>query len=129
MRVGVTAHFQFSVFSGGGASAVLSVAELLKVMGHEVTLINLNVGQAWWDDMPIFKEIFQSVNIDDVKEPFDIVFEVANTIKDKETRQRVGKHCVWVVRKPMLLNDIESSIFPVSMSKRNTEGISAVWCF
>ncbi len=129
MRVGVTAHFQFSMFSGSGASTVLSVAEIFKIMGHSVTLINLNGTQEWWDDMGTLKQMYERIHVDDIKEPFDLVLEVANTLKDKETRQRVGRHCIWVIRKPILLSDIESSIFPISMSKRNTEGLSAVWCF
>jgi len=129
MRVGVTAHFQFSVFSGGGASAVLAVAELCKLLGHSVTLVNLNGSQEWWDDMTSMKQLFPTVNLDAISEPFDLILEVGNTIKDKQTRERVAKQCIWVVRKPILLNDIECSIFPVSLGKRDTEGISEVWCF
>ena len=129
MRVGVTAHFQFSVFSGGGASSVLAVAELLKLLGHDVTLINTNGKQDWWDDMTSLKQLFHRVNLEDIQEPFDIVFEVANTLPNKETRQRISKQCIWVIRKPILLNDIECSIFPVSLSKRNMEGLTEVWCF
>ena len=44
MRVGITAHFQFSIFSGGGASSVLAIAETFKAMGHSVTLINIKEG-------------------------------------------------------------------------------------
>ena len=129
MRVGVTAHFQFSVFSGGGSSSVLAVAELLKLVGHDVTLINTNGTQDWWDDMGSLKQLFQRTNLDDIKEPFDIVFEVANTLPNKEVRQRIAKQCIWVIRKPILLNDIECSIFPVSLSKRDIEGLTEVWCF
>ena len=129
MRVGVTAHFQFSMFSGGGASAVLSVAELLTIQGHTVTFINLNGKQDWWDDMTSFKQMYNRINVDDIQEPFDIVFEVGNTLSDKATRERVAKQCIWVIRKPVLLNDIECSIFPVSMGKRNLEGLTEVWCF
>lgn len=129
MRVGVTAHFQFSMFSGGGTSAVLAIAELLTIQGHSVTLINLNGKQEWWDDMVSMKEIYARANIDDIKEPFDIVFEVGNTVADKETRKRIAKQSIWVIRKPILLNDIECSIFPVSMGRRNLEGLTEIWCF
>ena len=127
MRVAVTAHFQFSVFSGGGSSTVLAVAELLKVIGHDVTLLNLNGTQDWWDDLKSLKETFAKQNVCDVKEPFDIVFEVGGLLADKETRARCGKQCIWVTRRPMLLNDIETSIFPVSLPKRSMEGLTAVW--
>jgi GR25 family glycosyltransferase involved in LPS biosynthesis len=116
------------MFSGGGASTVIAIAETLTLMGHSVTLINLNGSQEWWDDMGTLKQAYSRVNLDDVNEPFDIVFEVAHPLKDKETRQRVGKQCIWILRKPLLLQDIESSIFPISMSKRNTEGLTEVWC-
>jgi GR25 family glycosyltransferase involved in LPS biosynthesis len=129
MRVGVTAHFQFSMFSGGGTSAVLSVAELLSIQGHSVTLINLNGKQEWWDDMTSMKQLYPRVNVDDITEPFDIVFEVGNTVSDKEVRQRIAKQSIWVIRKPILLNDIESSIFPISMGRRNLEGLTEIWCF
>ena len=129
MRVGVTAHFQFSVFSGGGASTAFAVAELMKVIGHNVTLLNTNGRQEWWDDLPSLKEQFPHENVCDVKEQYDLVLEVGGLLADKETRQRCGKQCIWVIRKPILLGDIETSIFPISMGRRNLEGLTAVWCF
>jgi GR25 family glycosyltransferase involved in LPS biosynthesis/glycosyltransferase involved in cell wall biosynthesis len=130
MRIGITTHFQFSIFSGGGASTVISVAETLKRMGHDITLINLTGSATWWDDLQSLKSLFSTVCVDDIKEPsFDLVLEVAMTLPSAEVRRRISKNCVWVVRKPLLLGDIENTIFPVSMTKRDTEGISAVWCF
>jgi GR25 family glycosyltransferase involved in LPS biosynthesis len=128
MRVAITAHFQFSAFSGGGASTVLALAETLKLMGHSVSLLNLNGTQEWWDDLLSLKPLYPRINVADVREPFDIVFEVANTLADKETRARCGKQCIWIVRKPILISDIENCIFPVGVSKRNLEGLTAVWC-
>lgn len=128
MRVGITAHFQFSMFSGGGASTVLSVAELLAIQGHSVTLVNVNGNQDWWEDMPSLKEMYSRKNLDTITEPFDIVFEVGTTLPDKATRDRIAKKCIWVIRKPILLNDIECSIFPVSMGRRNLEGLTEIWC-
>ena len=129
MRIGVTVHFQFSIFSGGGASTVISIAETLKRMGHDVTLINCSGSAGWWDDLQTLKGIFATANIDDIKEPvFDLVLEVAQTLGSAEIRKRIARHCVWLVRKPILLADIENTIFPVSMTRRDLEGISAVWC-
>jgi GR25 family glycosyltransferase involved in LPS biosynthesis len=127
MRVGITAHFQFSVFSGGGSSTTYAVAELMKILGHEVTLLNTNGTQEWYDDLTSLKNNFARQNVCDVKEPFDLVLEVSTTLADKETRQRCGKTCIWVVRKPILLNDIENTIFPIVMGKRNLDGLTGVW--
>lgn len=129
MRIGITTHFQFSIFSGGGASTVISIAETLKRMGHDVTLINLTGSATWWDDLQTLKSLFTTACIDDIKEPiFDLVLEVTQTLASAEVRRRISKNCVWLVRKPLLLGDIENTIFPVSMTRRDTEGISAVWC-
>ena len=127
MRVGITAHFQFSVFSGGGAASVFAVAEVFKAQGHSVSLINTHGTQGWWDDLQTLKAAYNCVNVDDVKEPFDLVLEVGSNLANKETRMRVGKHCVWVARKTPLLSDIEGSIFPINVGKRNLEGLTAVW--
>jgi GR25 family glycosyltransferase involved in LPS biosynthesis len=127
MRIGITVHFQFSVFSGGGASAALSIAECLLMLGHEVTLINLSGTSQWWDDIQSLKDVFKRVNLPDISEPFDLVLEVTNTLPDAETRKRIAKKCIWVVRKPIILNDIEHSIFPISLAKRSMEGLFAVW--
>ena len=128
MRVGITTHFQFSIFSGGGASTCLSMAETLKLLGHDVWLINTNGSQEWWDDLHSMKSLFPRVNLADVKEPFDLVLEVAQNLPDKEVRARVGKICIWVIRKGIILHDIENSIFPVSLGRRNLEGLDGVWC-
>ncbi len=129
MRVGITAHCQFSVFSGMGATAVLSVAETFKIMGHSVTIINTSGTGEWWDDLQSMKNTYERICLDKIQEPFDLVLEVGNPLPDKETRQRVGKHCVWVIHKPTLITDVEQAIFPISMGKRNLEGLSEVWCF
>lgn len=129
MRIGITTHFQFSIFSGGGASTVISIAETLKRMGHDITLINLSGSATWWDDLLPLKSLFSTVCVNDIKEPiFDLVLELAQTLPSAEVRKRISNNCVWVVRKPILLADIENTIFPVSMTRRDTEGISAVWC-
>lgn len=127
MRVGITAHFQFSVFSGGGSSTTYAVAELMKILGHDVTLLNTNGTQEWYEDLTSLKNNFARQNVCDVKEPFDLVLEVSTTLADRETRERCGKTCVWVVRKPVLLNDVENTIFPVVLGKRNLDGLTAVW--
>ena len=127
MRIGITVHFQFSVFSGGGASTALSIAECLLMLGHDVTLVNLNGTSQWWDDIQSLKDVFKRVNQADITEPFDLVLEVTNTLPDAETRKRIAKKSIWVVRKPIILNDIEHSIFPISLAKRSMEGLYAVW--
>lgn len=128
MRIGITAHVQFSIFSGMGASAVLAVAETCKLMGHSVSIVATNGEGKWWDDLVSLKGMYEVVSVNDIKEPLDILFEVATNIDNKEVRQRIAKRCIWVLHKPILLNDVEHSIFPVCMGRRNLEGLTEVWC-
>lgn len=127
MKIGITSFFQFSMFSGGGSSTVLSVAETLKLLGHTVTLINMNGKQEWWDDMHSLKDKYTRVNYVDLKETFDLIIEIGQNLPDRESRLRSAKHCVWLVRRPILLNDIENTIFPVNLGRRNLDGLSAIW--
>ena len=56
MRVGVTVNFLYSFFSSGSPQTVLSVAEVLRIIGNDVVLINVDDRQrVWWDDVVSLK--------------------------------------------------------------------------
>jgi GR25 family glycosyltransferase involved in LPS biosynthesis len=133
MKVGITANFQFSFFSGGGGSYTLSIAELCKKIGHDVWLVNLNGKQEWWDDLQALKKEFpQVLHLQDWKEsnglqqPLDLLLEVSATVT-KEQRGILAKQSIWIVRKPILLSDIENSIYPLTHQRRDLTGLTAIW--
>ena len=122
MKVGITVNFQFSFFSGGGSSTTIATAELCKKLGYDVYLVNVNGTQDWWDDCRGLKTDYpnilhletltkQTENKDDVQ--LDILLEVTSLITSAELRKKIAKQCVWVIRKPILLNDIEKAMLEI----------------
>lgn len=131
--MGITVNFQFSFFSGGGGPYVLGISDLCKQLGYEVVLVNTNGRQDWWDDIKSLREHYTILHIEDLKQnetlnekPLDLLLEVTSTVS-KVVRSKLTNTSVWVVRKPILLHDIENSIFPLLHIKRDIEGISAIW--
>lgn len=128
MRVGVTVNFQFSLFSNGVHSCALAVAETIRFMGHDVTLVNRGSSADWWEDVTKLKEIWPNrVQADSVKEPFDLLVELTWSCADEAERQRFAKKSVWFARKPALLSDMELSTYIYSIQRRNLSGVSEVW--
>jgi alpha(1,3/1,4) fucosyltransferase len=134
MRVGVTCRLQFSYFSGGGSHTSLAVAEAMVNLGHSVTLVNLEGEKGWWEDaLPLadaWKDKLYHVSKGVApQEKFDILFEIDPLLLTAEVRKRIAKRAVWIVRKPLLLHDIEATLFPFEQKGREMEGICEVWCF
>ena len=133
MKVGITANFQFSFFSGGGSSTTIATAELCKKLGHDIYLVNTNGTQEWWDDCKTLKSEYPNIlHLENLKNstgdaPLDVLLEVSTLILTAELRRKIAKQCIWLVRKPVLLNDIENSIYPLTSTKRNLEGLTGIW--
>lgn len=133
MKVGITANFQFSFFSGGGSSTTIATAELCKKLGHDIYLVNTNGTQEWWDDCKSLKADYPNIlHLENLKNltgepPLDVLLEVSTLITTADLRRKIARQCIWVVRKPMLLNDIENSIFPLTSTKRNLDGLTGIW--
>ena len=127
MRIAVIGKCQFSMFSGSQANATLAVAEMLKLHNHDVTIVSTEA--EWWDDVSLLKKNWPVVKLADVKEQFEIAFEVGFMFESAEDRRRVGKKSVYVARKHAVLDEIEHSLFPTSAIKRSWESISEVWAF
>ncbi len=124
----MTAVIEFSMFSSGLANTSLAIAELMKGLGNEVTIVNLRGTREWWDDCTPLKSLFRVEHLEESTiEPFDVLFEIAPLQVTKEQRQAIAKRSVWVVRKPFVLQEIEQSIYPVSVPTRDLTGISEAW--
>ncbi len=131
MRVAVTARCQFSMFSSSQANSTMAVAELLKLQGHDVTLLSVVSEALWWDDIKLLKEEWTGKvqTIGSVTEPFDICFEVGQMLDTEEQRRKVAKASVLLIRKHAVLDEIEHSLFPTSNFTRDWRGLSEIWCF
>ncbi len=135
MKIGVTAAMEHSMFSSGTTNASLAVAELMRELGHEVTLIHMGPNQvSWWDDCRPLATHWTVKRLMDV-EPgqLDILFEIGALMVGDEQRRRVmgeAGRCIWVVRHAFLLDEIEATIFPtIRTAKRELEGLHETWIF
>jgi len=104
----------------------MAIAELLKGMGHDVTLISIT-DNTWWDDCKTLEASFKVVPLKDAHD-YDIVFEMDRMMLTTDIRSRVAKNSIWIVRKPFILNELESALFPTTlMPKRDFAGIAQIW--
>ena len=130
MRVGVTCAIEYSVFSSGLTNVSLAIGELFKSLGHTVKLINIRGNKPWWDDCTPVQKIYDIIHLEDISgeiEKFDVVFEVAQLVLSASMRSKITNKSVWIVRKPFVLTEIESSIFPVTAFDRDLSGVSEAW--
>lgn len=132
MRVGITCRMEYSVFSTGSTNTSIALAELMKGLGYTPTLINLNSSSTWWEDCLPAKKIFASVNLSDLSlnldsPSFDLILEVSAFTLSAAERKALTRASVWVLRKPFVLSEIESSIYPMNASTRELDGIQETW--
>jgi len=130
MRVGITVNFQFSFFSSGSPQTVLSVAEILKITGNDVILINIDdKSRLWWDDVNTLKESWKIIHEDDILEAsLDCVIEIGNYLMKPSSRTGLKKS-VWLNRKAPLFHDVEASLFPFEKPDRCLDGITEIWAY
>ena len=127
MRIGVLATLQHSMFSAGIANTSIAVAELMRELGHTVELIQLAEKQTWWDDCLGLSKHWTVVSINDAKE-YDLIFEIDRLVLAKEKRKALTKKSILVLRKPFLLQELESSLFPTSITiRREFEALTEIW--
>lgn len=140
MKIGISVHIQFSLFSSGAGGTSLAVAEAFRNMGHEVWLVNTHSESQWWDDCPSLKAVWGTFlcrasdllkgELPGDKKLFDLLVEVEKPwFSSGEERKKVAKMSVWLIRKSAILHDIEATLFPFEVSKRCLEGLTACWCF
>jgi GR25 family glycosyltransferase involved in LPS biosynthesis len=129
MRVGITANFQYSFFSSGSPQTVLSVAEVLRIIGNEIILINVDdKARLWWDDVNNLKEAWKVVHEDDIgSASLDCVIEVGTYLM--KPSNRTGIKCIWLNRKAPLFHDVEASLFPFEKPDRCLEGVAEIWAY
>lgn len=131
MRVGVTCHIQYSVFSSGLTNTSLAIAELFKGLKYSVTLINIRDNKPWWDDCTPIKNLYPILNLVDLSgqtcEKFDVIFEVGTLTLSSALRAQLTNKSVWVHRKPFVMTEIENSIYPLIPHQRDLSGVSEAW--
>ena len=128
MKIAITCFFQFSMFSNGSPSTSVSLAEALTTLGHDITLVNITKDKTWYDDCKLLEKMFKVQYIEDCSKTdlFDILIDVEGYIVS-EKRNSIAKHVVTFMRKPVFLNEMEASVYPIAQPIRDLSGVDAIW--
>ena len=133
MRIAITVNHIHSFFSAGSPQTALSLGETLRLKGHQVYFINTAASKEnWWEDVKGVCGDWTVVHRDDVDaQPelvsgTDLLIEVGNSILSPVAR-RLFTASVWLCRKPLVLQDIEGSLFPHEPANRDLTGVKEIW--
>ena len=130
MKVGIFTPVRFSVFSSGASSVAINMYDYLRELGAETELINiLPSDKNWYDDCSslansyVVRSINELKNKSSTSEPiYDIVIDIDGIVSG-EVRKGLGKKSGVFIRKPVILTDIESIVYPVSKPPRHIDGV------
>jgi GR25 family glycosyltransferase involved in LPS biosynthesis len=115
-RVGISAFFQFSVFSNGYTSIVFTLADTLEKLGYIPVLINTNGTNEWYDDCPGLKNKYEIVHLADWKETapkLDLFIDIDGYIVPSQRRRLANRIAVFI-RKPVFIHEAEKTVYPVN---------------
>lgn len=127
MRIGVLTLAQHSMFSSGLTNTSLAIAELMRMLGHDVEFIQVGEKVGWWDDCTTLEKSWKMVSVADAT-GYDLIFEIDRLVLTTEKRKRVASQSVWIIRKPFILQELEASLFPTTATpKREFEGLKEIW--
>jgi GR25 family glycosyltransferase involved in LPS biosynthesis len=122
LKVGISCFFQYSFFSNGNATLSFSIAEILAKLGHQPILINLNNTEEWYEDCLDLKTKYEKRNLsqwDEKKyETLDVFIDIDGFLVPKFRRQ-IGKRVLVFLKKPFVISESESLVYPVIGPVRN----------
>lgn len=125
MKVGITARFQNSYFSGSLPQVACALARTIAKGGHEVELIYPQGEQDWFNDISAHK-----VNLPGrvawSKQTYDVLIEVCWNLPADE---RKGQKIIYFSHYPPIFNDIESCVYSANQVKRDFTNISQIWTY
>lgn len=121
------------MFSGGHANTSMAIIETMKVLGHDVTLINTNSSVEWYEDVKLLQKEVKVVHIDKnatyYEDKFDLIIELVAFFDSEKQRRVFSNESIVLFRKGILIPTIEHSLYPVVLQKHTFDGVSEIWCF
>jgi alpha(1,3/1,4) fucosyltransferase len=133
MRIAITVNNIHSFFSAGSPQTALSLGETLRLKGHQVYFINTAASKEnWWEDVKGVRGDWTVMHRDEMDaQPelvsgTDLLIEVGNNILSPAAR-RLFSSSVWLCRKPLIIQDIEGSLFPHEPANRDLSGVKEIW--
>jgi GR25 family glycosyltransferase involved in LPS biosynthesis len=129
MKIGISFLPLGSAFSSGGAQVAVHLAELLQILGHEITLLSMSPGRTWFDDCTALPGLagfkcLDASNADVVLQ--DLLIDTLGCMT-RQSRNTWGRRSVVFVYKMPVLADQEGSIYGMNTFIMNYEGVSEVW--
>jgi len=104
------------------------LADVFTQCGHTVEFIRTHdTGSVWWDDCKELAKVWPSTAIGAAT--YDYIIEMDNLLLSEEARKKYNAKHIWFFREPPILHDIEGSLYPISLPKRNLKGISTIWIY
>jgi GR25 family glycosyltransferase involved in LPS biosynthesis len=127
-KVGILCPVRFSCFSSGITNLALNLYDYLVEFGFQAHLLNtFPGGNNWFDDCSKLASSY-TVHTVDTEEKYDIVIDIDASVS-AEKRRSLGNKVVVLFRKPTVLNDIESIVYPVNRNPHYLEDVDAIWVY
>lgn len=128
MRIGITCFFQHSIFSSGGPTLTFSLADALRSLGHEITLVSLTNDKDWYDDAKALSKLYSKTSFQefDTTKKLDVLIDIDGYIVS-EQRKKIANYIVVFYKKPAFLNEMECSVYPIIHPIRDLNGVDAIW--
>jgi len=126
--VGILCPIRFSCFSSGITNVALNLYDYLTEFGFQVHLLNILTGsdKKWFDDCSQLAAEYDVRNFDDVGTfKYDILIDIDAVITG-ERRRAVAKKVVVLFRKPCILNDIESIVYPANKLPHHLDDVDTI---
>ncbi len=109
---------------------MFSLADALSKLGHKVILCNIAGTNPWWDDVEGLKSAYEIRHLVewDAKgyELLDIFLDIDGFILP-EHRRKIAKQVIIMLRKPIIMSDLEGVVYPIQQPVRNLLDCDAIW--
>lgn len=128
MKIGVTARFQNSYFSGSLPQVACSLACTFAQAGHDVTLLYPEGDPAWFIDVPSLAARMPPRKSNKTLDSYDIVLEVVWQLTPDQ-RKTHTKQTIYFAHYPAVFYDMESSVYQWNPLRRNFQNLSAIWTY
>jgi GR25 family glycosyltransferase involved in LPS biosynthesis len=130
LRIGIGVFLKHSAFSNGVPTVALSLADGLSSLGHTIILVNTADRNEWFEDCTDLKGAYEIRHAADYHEkqldPMDMYIDIDGYLIPT-LRRKLGKKVILFLRKPFLLHEIETSVYPVGQPVRNLTDCDAIW--
>jgi GR25 family glycosyltransferase involved in LPS biosynthesis len=114
-----------SAFSSGRLQASVRLGEVLRQLGHSVTLVSLGK-ERWFSDCLEEKDDWKVCLLEECAEPFDIFIDMYGNIQGS-LRRRLGRRVILMIRDEMSMALRENVIYENDRRVFSFDGVDCIW--